>query len=158
MTAGSPVRPVMDRSMTRPAALPGAISQQLGEEFFRYLAVSAGGLVVDLALLIWFTESVGLSYLWSAAIGFVAGAGVVYWLSVTWVFRYRRLRDKPAAELGLFLAIGLVGLGLNEVVLFAVTEGVGVHYLVSKVFAVGTVFMWNFAARKCLLFRPGPTT
>ena len=158
MTGGSPAQAVTDRSITRDAVLPGSILSRLGEEFFRYVVVSAGGLIIDLSLLIWFTEVAGLSYLWSAAIGFVAGAGVVYWLSVSWVFRYRRLRDKPAAELGLFLAIGVVGLGLNEIVLYAVTEGFGIHYLASKIFAVGTVFMWNYGARKCLLFRRGQAT
>lgn len=158
MTGGSPAQAVIDRSITRVAALPGAVLSRLGEEFCRYVVVSAGGLIVDLSLLIWFTEVVGLPYLWSAAIGFVVGAGVVYLLSVNWVFRYRRLRNKPAAELSLFLAIGVVGLALNEVVLFAVTEGFGVHYLASKIFAVGTVFMWNYGARKCLLFKRGPAT
>lgn len=123
-----------------------------GGEFLRYGAVSAAGLAADLALLIGLTELVGIPYLLSAAIGFSGGAVVVYVLSIVWVFHARAFRDKPANEFAIFVTIGVVGLGLNHVILSAGTEMLEAHYTLSKMAAICIVFSWNFGARKMLLF------
>lgn len=52
----------------------------------------------------------------------------------------------------MFALIGLVGLGLNELVLWLLTGLLGVFYLTSKIASVALVFTWNFAARKWFLF------
>ncbi len=56
------------------------------------------------------------------------------------------------AEFAGFAAIGVAGLGLNEAILWMTTEAAGFHYLISKIIATAVVFLWNFAARKYLLF------
>ena len=73
-------------------------------------------------------------------------------LSVVWVFDTRRVASK-AAEYALFVLVGVVGLALNEGLLWVFTETLGLHYLVSKVVAATLIFGWNFGARKLLLFR-----
>lgn len=123
-----------------------------GGELLRYGAVSAAGLAADLALLIGLTELVHVPYLLSAAIGFSGGAIVVYLLSIGWVFSARTYRDRPGNELAIFVMIGVAGLGLNHVILFAGSEMLGAHYTLSKMVAIGVVFSWNFGARKTLLF------
>ena len=123
-----------------------------GGEVFRYGLVSALGLGAYLLLLITLTEIFGVSYLSSAAIGFTAGAVVVYLLSITWVFQARAYRDKPANEFLVFVAIGLAGLLVNQVILLFGTEVLALHYTASKALAIGFVFSWNFTARKALLF------
>jgi putative flippase GtrA len=124
----------------------------IGGELIRYVAVSGLGLAVDLALLIGLTELVGIPYLVSAAVGFTAGAAAVYALSIGWVFTARTYRGNPGNEFLVFVAIGLVGLLLNQAILFFGTDIAGAHYTASKAVAVGFVFSWNFGIRKALLF------
>lgn len=124
----------------------------IGGEVVRYGIVSVAGLATDLLLLIGLTEILGISYLSSAAIGFTAGAVVVYILSIYWVFQARTYRDKPANEFVVFVSIGVIGLLFNQVILVLGTELLALHYATSKVFAIGFVFTWNFSARKALLF------
>lgn len=107
---------------------------------------------VDFGLLALLKELAGLHYLLSAGISFAAGTTVSYLLSVAWVFPDRRYSSR-AVEYGLFVAVGLVGLGLNEALLWVFTEPVGIFYLASKVIAGAIIFFWNFWARKLLLFR-----
>jgi putative flippase GtrA len=107
---------------------------------------------VDFAVLALLTEAAGIHYLLSAGISFLLGSSVSYLLSILWVFPVRRL-DSRLVEYALFVFVGMVGLGLNEGLLWAFTEGLGIYYLLSKVIAACLIFFWNFAARKLLLFR-----
>lgn len=120
-------------------------------EFSQYGIVGAIAYMVDMGLLIGLTEWVHLHYLLSAGIAFLAGLGVNYLLSITWVFSVRRLKNKKL-EFFLFSFIGIIGLGINEGVIWFATEKGGFHYVVSKIIATGVVFLWNFFARKYLLF------
>jgi len=120
-------------------------------EFLRYFAASALGLAVDFGLYVGLTRLAGWHYLASAAAGFCAGLITVYLLSILWVFAVRRLRSS-AQEFGLFATIGLAGLVLTELVLYACTDMAGLDYRVSKIVAAGLVFLFNFGCRKALLF------
>ena len=124
----------------------------LSGEVFRYGLVSALGLAVDLILLVALTEILHIPYLYSAAIGFIAGAVVVYVLSIGWVFQARTCRGKPSSEFLMFVSIGLVGLLLNQAILLVGTDVLALHYTASKALAISFVFTWNFTARKALLF------
>ena len=122
------------------------------EEFWRYFIVSGVALVVDYGFLIGLTELFGVHYLTSGAAGFLAGAGTAYLGSVRWVFARRRLSD-PSREMALFTLIGIGGLGVNEIMLWSLTDLAALHYSLSKLGAAGAAFVVNFALRKYLLFR-----
>lgn len=127
------------------------MSSNLFKEFLRYGCASAAALAADVGLLYLLTSVIGVPYLVSALVGFMAGLAIVYTLSVTWVFKKRALEDRRA-ELLIFAVIGIVGLMLNELLLWALTDGLGLYYLASKAVSVGVVFAWNFGARKYMLF------
>jgi putative flippase GtrA len=123
-----------------------------GGQLLRSMGVSLIAFAADFALLALLTEAARLHYLLSAAISFLLGTSVSYLLSVLWVFPVRRYASR-LLEYALFIFVGLVGLGLNEAFLWALTEKVGIYYLASKVIAASLIFFWNFGARKLLLFR-----
>ena len=106
---------------------------------------------MDFGSLYILTDIVKIHYLISAAIAFTLGLITNYSLSVVWVFSKRTLANKRL-EFIVFSIIGLVGLGLNEIIIWFFTEWVHFHYLISKVFSTVVVFFWNFFARKKFLF------
>lgn len=120
-------------------------------ELIRYGTASALALAVDFGTLVLLTELFGLHYLASAVIGFGAGILVAYVLSVRWVFTARRL-SSVAAESTIFLAVGLAGLAINQIVIYSLTEGALLPYAVSKLASAGIVFTFNFSVRKIALF------
>lgn len=127
---------------------------KLSAQFFRYFVVGSVAFVVDFALLYLLTEFARLHYLFSASLAFMAGIAVNYALSVTWVFNHRSL-DNRMHEFAIFAVIGIVGLAFNAALMWLFTELVGFHYLGSKMVAAALIFLFNFGARKVLLFSAG---
>jgi putative flippase GtrA len=121
-------------------------------QMFRYAVVALVAFVVDFTSLYLLTAHAGLYYLFSAAIAFTLGLATNFLLSVRWVFVTRTVENK-SLEFFIFGTIGLVGLGLTEVLMWLLTEQVGLYYLVSKMISTCIVFFWNFLVRKFLLFR-----
>lgn len=130
---------------------------RLVHQFSRYLLAGGSAFVVDFATLYFLTERLGFHYLVSATVAFLCGLLVNYLTCILWIFDYRRL-NRRWQEAGLFVAIGIAGLGLNNLLLFGLTEGLGVHYLLSKTLTAGLVLLFNFFLRRGILFtrRPPP--
>lgn len=121
-------------------------------QFGRYLVVGCLAFGIDFGALALLTEQARLHYLFSAACAFLLGLTVNYILSRTWVFQSRRL-DNTSMEFLIFAGIGIAGLFLNEIILWTAQERLNIHYLAAKIASAGIVLVWNFGARKVILFR-----
>ena len=119
-------------------------------EFARYFIASAGALAVDVGLYR-LALSLGWHYQFAALLGFSAGAVVAYLASVRWVFRARTVHN-AGVEFGLFVAVGVAGLLLTELLLWLGIGRLGLPALPSKLGTSAVVFAFNFAVRKTLLF------
>jgi putative flippase GtrA len=120
-------------------------------ELVRYTCVGGLASLVDVGLLWVLTSFVGVYYLHAATIAFGFGLITSYLLSIAWVFHERKFHN-PLVELGLFTLIGGVGLLCNGMAIWFFTEYADLHYLCSKMVAGLFVFLWNFLAKKLVLF------
>lgn len=119
-------------------------------EALRYLIASLSALVLDSGLL-WIAVNVFALPVWLAgAIAYFVGLILIYILSIHWVFE-RRSFLSARGEFAAFAALGVLGLFLNSLVLFAAT-GVGLALPVAKLLSAGAGFVTNFVSRKALLF------
>jgi putative flippase GtrA len=120
-------------------------------QLLRSLMVAAVAFVVDFGVLIILTSYFQVNYLLSAAISFSLGLVVNYLLSVAWVFTNRKL-SKKHHELVVFVIIGIIGLCLNDAIMWLFTGKLLFDYRISKLISTGIVFFWNFGARKYILY------
>lgn len=120
-------------------------------QFFRYTLVGGLAFVVDLGLLFLLTEYAHLYYLVSATLSFLMGLLVNYILSTQWIFRSSKIKNKKI-EFILFGLIGVIGLGLNIVLLYFFTDLIGLYYILSKLITAILVYAWNFLGRRYFLF------
>lgn len=120
-------------------------------QFFRYTLVGRLAFVVDLVLLFVLTEYAHWHYLVSATLSFLAGLLVNYILSTQWIFRSSKIKNKKI-EFILFGLIGVIGLGLNNVLLYFFTDLIGLYYMLSKLITAVLVYAWNFLGRRYFLF------
>ncbi|MHB1484728.1 MAG: GtrA family protein [Saccharofermentanales bacterium] len=135
-------------------------------QFFRYLFVGGIAFAADFGTLAFLVEVSGFRdmELQAAAIAFIIGLTVNYLISKYWIFKNHRITNK-VIEFAIFALIGLVGLGINELIIlffqkvlseylvFGNLISAKQYYLIGKVFSTVIVFVWNFAARKIILFR-----
>lgn len=121
-------------------------------QLIRYFVSGGVAFVVDASLLYLLTEVVGLHYLLSTVISYSVGLVITYLFSILWVFDNRSVNNK-LAEFAIFATIGVMGLGLTSFFMWLFTSCFGVFYLLSKIITTIIVFIWNFVAKKLLLFR-----
>lgn len=120
--------------------------------FAKYLVVGGAGFIVDYSILTLCYVLLGCHYLISAALGFVAGLVFVYISSNKWVFAHRRLKDNVTMEFLVFTIIGIIGLLLTVLFMWVFVDVTGIYPLVAKLITTALVLVWNFGARKLILY------
>ena len=120
-------------------------------QFFRYTFVGGFAFIIDFSLLYILTSCYHLHYLFSATVSFLAGLFINYSLSKVWVFNKSTIKNKTL-EFLIFSLIGIIGLGFNNLFLWVLTDVLSVFYMTSKIITAIFVFLWNFIARKYILF------
>ena len=121
-------------------------------QLFRYCFVGGVAFVADWLVVVILTETL-LHYLVSAAVGFFAGLAVNFALSKLLVFKSDSKKCGKLGEFLIYAAIGVVGLGLTELLMYFFTDVINIHYAVSKIIAAAIVLIWNFFARKVILYK-----
>ena len=122
-------------------------------QFFRYVFVGGIATVVDWGILFLLTDFAHIYHLVSAIIAFIAGLVTNFILSKIFVFKANEARVKPVLEFISYAIIGVIGLGITELILFLFTDRMGIHYMISKVIATVVVLAWNYFARKILIYK-----
>ena len=128
-------------------------------QFFRSLFIGGVATVVDFGATAFVRELIfGGKDSWSLRLlyvccGFIAGLTVNFILSRIFVFDRARYETKK--EFVAFAAIGIIGLGLNYgiISLFSLFMSLkGMVFYGVKLVATLVTFMWNFFARKKLIY------
>ncbi len=118
------------------------------EKILKFGLVGASGVLVNMGVLYFLTEHLGLYYLFSAV--FAAESAIVsnFTLNELWTFaeRGREGIRNVFKRFFKFNSISAAGVGINVAVLWFLTEVFGLYYLVSNLFAIAVVFLWNFTA------------
>ena len=80
---------------------------------------------------------------------------VNYLLSIGWVFNSekRKMEQHRLLEITVFVLISLFGMGLNEVLMYLFVGVLAIQEMVSKIVAAIIVLLYNFFARKYILFK-----
>ena len=119
-------------------------------QFYRYFFVGGVSFLADGGSL-FFITTIGVNYLISVIFAFVIGLAVNYGLSKLLVFEKSSVNGK--IEFLVYGIIGVIGLGFTEIIMYVLTEIAGLYFMVSKVIATIIVLVWNFVARKIILYR-----
>ena len=118
-------------------------------QFIRYFFVGGVAAVVNIGMLFIFTDVCHIYYLVSNIISFTLGLIVNYILSKLLVFQ-DKVSLSASKEFIIYAIIGVVGLGIDTLLMSIFTDTFNIYYMLSKIISTLLVFVWNFGARKGL--------
>lgn len=124
--------------------------KRLINQILKFSVVGGTAFFIDYGLLFVLTEFAGIHYLISGTISFAASVIYNYILSVVWVFDPVGERSK-AKDMAVFLILSVIGLGINQAIMWVLVEFFGVYYMISKIAATAIVMVYNFITRKIFL-------
>ncbi len=116
----------------------------------RFSVTGLLGAVVDFGVTYLFKEVLKVNKFVSNAIGFTLAATLCFFLNKYWT--YESQNPLAWAEYFTFIAVSLVGLGINSLVLFLLNEKLKWNFYLSKCFAIGVAAVWNFLANLLITF------
>ncbi len=96
------------------------------------------------------TNIIGIHYGISTIIGFSISTIFNYWASVKFVFDVDKEKDSRLNFL-LFIILSMIGLGINELILWICIEKFTLYNMIGKVIATLVVMVFNFITRKLFL-------
>ena len=151
-------------SMSLPNRLVRRVSARTGVKpveltrFIKFALVGALGMVVDLSVLTFSKEALGLPLTLAVALGFSLAVISNFTWNRFWTFP--ESRERPiAGQLVQFTIINLIGLAINEVIvlglhpLFSDALQDPYAYLAAKVIAIGVVLFWNYGANRVWTYK-----
>ena len=130
--------------------------KKLFAQLMKFGVVGFIAFLIDYGLLAFCTEILHINYLVSATIGFTVSVVFNYLASMRYVFTHKDGMSRRR-EFIIFVVLSVIGLVINNVILWAGVELLHVHYLIVKIFATAVVMIWNFVTRKIFLDADGPS-
>ena len=124
--------------------------KKLFQQIARFGVIGVLAFAIDYGFLYAFTEWLGIHYLISSVLSLSISVIFNYIASVLWVFDVKQETSKTRNFI-LFIVFSVIGLGINQLVMWLGVESLGLHYMLVKIFATAVVMVWNFVTRKKML-------
>lgn len=122
--------------------------KKLINQILKFGVVGGIAFVIDYGILFLLAKVIGLNELISAAISFIISLTFNYFLSTKWVFEAKKQTPK---EVIIFVLLSVVGLSINEVLIYLGTKKLGIDVMIVKLFATAIVMVYNFITRKLII-------
>lgn len=119
--------------------------------FIRFGIVGASGMVVDFGVTWLCKEKLKWNKYLSNSLGFILAATNNYLWNRLWTFQSES--GEIAREYFTFVVIAIIGLGLNNLILYLLHEKAHLNFYLSKLFAILCVTLWNFSMNYVFTFR-----
>ena len=111
-------------------------------KFAKFCAVGFSGMMVDFGTTWLCKEKFGWNKYVSNSLGFILAASNNYLWNRIWTFH--STNTNIPVEYGKFFLISVIGLGINNLVIYLLHEKLKLNFYFAKLFAIGIVTIWNF--------------
>jgi putative flippase GtrA len=127
------------------------LSSEFAIKFIRMALVGVAGTVVDFSVTYIFKEYVKVSKYIANILGFSLAVINNYLLNRYWTFGGGS--GGIVEQFGIFVGVSLVGLLINNFIIYLLNEKGNVNFYISKVMATIVVVFWNFFVNYYYTFR-----
>lgn len=123
--------------------------KKLVSQALRFSFVGMFCFLLDYGLLVFFTECFKVDYLISSTVSYSVSTVINYILSLKFVFTVPKENNKKIAFI-LFMLVSIVGLGINQALLWFTVDILTVHYMLAKILTALVVTVYNFISKKLI--------
>ena len=120
-------------------------------KFIRFGIVGFSGVLVDFGITYVFKEKIKINKYISNSAGFLTATASNYILNRIWTFH--SIDPAIVTQFSKFLMISAIGLGINNTIIFILTNKFKMNFYVSKGIATLVVMLWNFFANYYYTFQ-----
>lgn len=124
--------------------------RKLIEQIMKFGVVGVIAFVIDFGVMVFLTEVFGIDPVISATVSFIISVVFNYAASMRYVFSHREGMSRTR-EFIIFVVLSAIGLGINDLLIWAGTDLASFDYRLVKIFATAVVMVWNFVTRKIFL-------
>jgi len=111
-------------------------------KFLKFCAIGFSGMIIDFGITWILKEKIKINKYIANSCGFISAASSNYLWNRIWTFESHN--KSIGAEYFSFITISLVGLGLNNFIIWILSDKMKWNFYLSKIFAIGIVTLWNF--------------
>ena len=126
------------------------IDKMIVLKFMKFCFVGLSGMVIDFSITWLLKEKIRTNKYIANSTGFVLAASSNYILNRFWTFQSKS--GHIATEYFSFIIISIVGLAINNLILYFLTDRQKLNFYFSKLIAIGIVTFWNFIMNFLITF------
>ncbi|MEI6410078.1 MAG: GtrA family protein [Bacteroidota bacterium] len=119
-------------------------------KFVKFGVVGVSGVFVDFSITWLLRDKLKLNQYVANSTGFMCAVVSNYILNRIWTFH--STDPSIAIQFGKFFIVALIGLGLNNGIIYLLNERRGMKFYPAKLIATGIVMIWNFGANYLFTF------
>ena len=119
-------------------------------KFIKFSAVGFSGLIIDFGITFFCKEKILLNKYVANTIGFIIAASSNYIFNRIWTFSSNN--HEILIEFSTFLTISIIGLLINNSILWIAINKMKNNFYFSKMIAIGITTIWNFFANFYITF------
>ena len=119
-------------------------------QIFKFGIVGVVATLIDFVFLYIFRDLCRWPLLISNTLSFCISVIYNYFASLTFVFDVNKEKSQKRTFV-IFIICSVLGLLLNDLIVYVITDILGIYYMLSKLFATLVVMIFNFITRKKFL-------
>jgi putative flippase GtrA len=119
-------------------------------KFLKFCVVGLSGMVIDFSTTWLLKEKAKANKYIANSTGFILAATSNYIWNRLWTFQSGN--DEIVVEYFSFILISVVGLGINNFVIYLLNDRLKINFYLSKLLAIGVVTVWNFLMNFLITF------
>ena len=119
-------------------------------KFIKFCVVGFSGMIVDFGVTWLLKEKAKVNKYFANSIGFTIAASSNYIFNRYWTFHSKN--PDIGTEYFSFIGISLIGLTLNNIIIYLLNEKFNFNFYMSKFFAIAIVTIWNFTGNYFLTY------
>jgi len=119
-------------------------------KFIKFCVVGFSGMGIDFGTTWLLKEKAGVNKYIANSTGFILAASSNYIWNRLWTFQSES--NQIVIEYLSFIIISVIGLGINNLVVFLFSDKLKFNFYFSKLIAVGVVTIWNFIMNYLITF------